>query len=188
MNLLFEDWKYIKGFEGIYIISNRGRVISMTRTVLIKKSKKGGYGKRIQKGTIIKTVKLKIGYEKVCIHKNGTDLDISIHRLVALHFIPNNENKPQVNHLDGIRNNNLWYNLEWTTISENHLHAYKYLGRTNPASKEIIMIDKNGKELARYANCTEASKYVKKDKTTISDYIRGKIALSREGFTFKLAN
>lgn len=187
MDLLYEDWKYVKGFEGIYIVSNRGRIISMTRLVLVRKSKNPGFTTRIQKGTVIKKYQFKIGYEKVCLHKNGGDLDISIHRLVALHFVLNPENKPQVNHLDGVRNNNVWYNLEWVTISENHLHAYRFLGRVNPTAKPVIMIDKNGKELARFPNCTEAGKAVNKDFTTISDYIRGKIPWSKEGYSFREA-
>lgn len=64
------------------------------------------------------------GYYHVDIHENGTATKIAVHRLIALHFIPNPDNKRTVNHIDGNKRNNSLSNLEWATDSENLQHAY----------------------------------------------------------------
>ena len=83
----------------------------------------------IKKNNLYKKMKpftTKLGYiEYVLTEKDGTKKHIQGHRLVGLMFIPNPENKPHVNHKDTNRSNNVKSNLEWTTISENNLHAYK---------------------------------------------------------------
>lgn len=65
------------------------------------------------------------GYKRVSIYVNGVPTDLRVHRLVAAAFIPNPENKPQVNHIDGNKSNNYVGNLEWCTNGENQKHAYK---------------------------------------------------------------
>lgn len=69
------------------------------------------------------------GYFFVCAKENGRRKNLTIHRLVAEAFIPNPENKPEVNHIDGNPHNNHVSNLEWVTSSENRKHAYWVLGR-----------------------------------------------------------
>lgn len=69
------------------------------------------------------------GYLFVCAKENGRRKNLLIHRLVAEAFIPNPENKPEVNHIDGNPHNNRVDNLEWVTSSENRKHAYWSLGR-----------------------------------------------------------
>lgn len=104
-----EIWKPIKGYKG-YEISNHGRVKSYHKT-------KNG---RILKGSINA-----YGYVDVKLKRENNRQDtIKIHRLVALHFIPNIENKPEVNHIDGNKSNNKYDNLEWCNRSENIQHAY----------------------------------------------------------------
>jgi hypothetical protein len=114
-----EIWKDIIEYEGLYQISNYGRVKSLQRIIY----KVDG---RIQtfKERILKPATDKNGYQQIGLHKNCKQKTIQIHREVAIAFIPNPENKPEVNHCDGIKNNNNDWNLEWNTSSENNQHAY----------------------------------------------------------------
>lgn len=104
-----EIWKDIKGYEGLYKISSKGRVKSLKRNTT-----KGGIMKNIKKT-----------YYVICLSKKGVAKYHQIHRLIAKAFIPNPNKKPQVNHIDGNKFNNEISNLEWVTVSENIKHAYK---------------------------------------------------------------
>lgn len=118
-----EVWVDIKDYEGLYQVSNLGRVKSLDRIVQVNK-----YGKIINKkikGTIMKPNKNQKGYEGVQLCKNGNIKAYRIHRLVATHFIKNNikSNKAQVNHINGNKLDNSSQNLEWVTPSQNIKHA-----------------------------------------------------------------
>lgn len=89
----------------------------------------------------LKTWNIKYGYVYVDLCYKGKRFHKRIHRLVAQAFIPNRDNKPQVNHINGITSDNRVENLEWTTCSENNIHAYKVLKRKPPRS----MLGKFGK-------------------------------------------
>jgi len=115
-----EIWKDVKGYEGIYKISNFGRVKSLDREVA--PSNRVPYWR---KGKICIQSKSNLGYMTVGFTVNNKKVNKYVHRLVAEAFIPNLENKPQVNHIDCNKENNLINNLEWCTNSENHIHASK---------------------------------------------------------------
>ena len=113
-----EIWKDVVGYEGIYQCSNIGRIKSLDHKVY-----HSNYKYRIQKGRIISVSKSKKGYLQVSLSKNGKRFHTGVHRIMAISFIDNPENKPQVNHIDGNKENNLLSNLEWVTNSENQIHA-----------------------------------------------------------------
>lgn len=104
-----EEWKDIKGYEGLYQISNLGRVKSLSRKVF------NGNGYYIMNEKILKPKKTQVGYLKVRLCRK----DIYIHRLVAESFIPNSNNYPEVNHKDESKTNNRVDNLEWCTHKYN---------------------------------------------------------------------
>ncbi len=113
-NLEQEIWKDIDGYEGIYQISNLGRLKSLERKI--------NYGNRILKEKILKSPVANIGYCMVNLYKDNSRKLVLIHRLVAVAFIPNPKNKLEVNHIDSNKLNNKAENLEWATKRENLTH------------------------------------------------------------------
>lgn len=101
-----EIWKNIPGYKSLYKASNLGRIKNAKDYVLSS----GDNGN---------------GYKSLCLWKNRKDKRHYVHRLIALTFIPNPDNKSTVNHKNGIKNDNKLNNLEWMTYSENHIHAFK---------------------------------------------------------------
>lgn len=124
----------IKGYEGLYSITRDGKVWSHERIV-----KKGNhYYKQNEKW--LKICYNTYGYSVISLSKNNKRPQYHIHRLVANAFIPNPENKPQINHINGIKTDNRVVNLEWCTSKENIQHAWK----SNLRNSEKIKGEKNG--------------------------------------------
>lgn len=115
-----EEWRDIAGLEGRYQVSNFGRVKSLDREEY-RRDAHGGHATFRYRGRLLSLVKNSKGYNIVPLGKNRPW--VSVHRLVAEAFIPNPENKPFINHIDGVRTNNRVANLEWCTNQENQIHA-----------------------------------------------------------------
>lgn len=125
-----EEWRDIEGYEGLYQISNQGRLKSLKRVIPL-------HGKnQFSEFDAQKTIQERImnvsingyGYCQSSLYKNGKFKTKLIHQLVARAFIPNPENKPTVNHIDGDKTNNCVDNLEWATSKEQTQHLMKELG------------------------------------------------------------
>lgn len=173
-----EIWKTIKGFEN-YKVSNTGKVFSLA------------------KNRVMKPWTINSGYYVIALVDRGVSNRILVHRLVALNFIPNPLNKPQVNHIDGNKLNNNVDNLEWTTASENINHN-KVLGRldTHTARAELNKVQtkavnqldiETGKVIATYNTIREASKETGSQDGKITMVCQGK-RKSHNGYSWEYVN
>ena len=117
-----EIWKDIEGYEGMYQISNKGRVRSLERIVLFKNGKS-----RKVKSKVLSTFIERAGYECIKLYQENKAKPFKVHRLVAIAFIEcvGDTNLLEVNHIDGNKLNNNVANLEWCTRQENILHGYR---------------------------------------------------------------
>lgn len=181
-------WKSIKGYEAHYEVSNTGLVKSF---------------KRNKNGIILKPIADRKGYLRVPLCKNGKEKRYFIHRLVAEAFIPNPENKPQVNHINENKADNHVENLEWCTQTENinwgkgsiarkekctrmcrELGKRTYMQANEKHRMKIIQKDINGNIVNTFDSQVEAAKALKLQRSSISQCINGK-RKSTGGFTFE---
>jgi len=158
MAKIIEEWRPVVGFEGLYEVSNIGRVRSLTR-----------YKK------VIKPIITNSGYYQYQLWHNGVCRVGLAHRLVAQAFIPNVDNKPIVNHIDEDKLNNSVENLEWTTHIENcrygtaiarrtqHIDYSKRrinnAGQIDACSKPIAQYTKDGRFIRNWKSASECAKF-----------------------------
>lgn len=145
-----EIWKDIRGYEGKYQVSNCGRVKSLLKWYPLQK-------RYVQREKILKPSIMTKGYlgVKLCLNNERT---FKLHRLVAEAFIPNPENKPQVNHINGDKTDNSVENLEWCTNKENSQHSHT-TGLQPP--KKVIQYDLEGKFIKEWNSIKEAQEQLR---------------------------
>ena len=134
MEVAMENWRSIKGYEGLYEVSDLGRVRSLDRS--IPAVCHGRQSTRKKKGKVLALATASNGYKQICLSKDGSHIIYRVHRLVAEAFLDNPDGLPEVNHKDEDKTNNCFWNLEWCTHSYNSSYGSKPLcGSRNPMSK-----------------------------------------------------
>lgn len=171
-----EVWTDVPGFEGFYRVSNTGRVKSLHRTINTLTGKCTVTGKRTVKGKVLRPKTNGSGYLFVMLCKGKARKHAYIHRLVADAFIPNPEQKPQVNHVNGVKSDNHVSNLEWVTGTENSQHAYRCGLYFDIASvfrdKGVPVYDTE--TLTRYKTIKAAAKAIGKNYSLLRDMLKGR--------------
>ena len=150
-----EVWRDVKGFEGLYQVSNMGRMKILAHT------NKRGYKR---KGKIMKLSFNAYGYRQVGIFKNGKRYTRRVHRLVAQAFIPNPNNYPIINHKDEVRTNNKVSNLEWCTVEYNNNYGTRNIKgsitKTNGLRcKKVAQLDQQGNLIKAWISSADAGRH-----------------------------
>jgi hypothetical protein len=151
-----EIWKDVPDYEGLFQVSNKGRVKSKKRQV------RRGYKYQIK--TVPEKIRAlsldKHGYYHLALSKNNKRKNFFVHRLVALAFLKNPKNYPVINHIDGNKKNCCVENLEWASILQNNKHAYA-IGLKKPSGnaikyRPVAQYTIEGIFVAKYKSITEA--------------------------------
>ena len=152
-----ENWKTIENVTN-YEVSDLGQIRNTKTNYILKgRLSKSGY---LQVSLTDKETKKKKNYY--------------IHRLVAIYFLENLDNKREVNHKDGNKLNNNVDNLEWVTPSENQKHRQKILGKTKTSQRKIGKFNKNHVLIEEYPSIVDAAKSFGKSRVNIDNALQGK--------------
>lgn len=177
-----EIWKEIPNYEGYFEVSTLGNFRSKDRIIKYKQS-----GTRNYPGKSLKVEVMQDGYSRIVLMKEGVKKRYMCHRLVAETYIPNPDNKPYVNHIDGNRSNNCVENLEWCTQSENERHSVDVLGKSmkgETAPKAVRCIEND----TIYKSMSEAVRLI--GKPSCVEGLHKAINANRlyHGYTFEFCN
>lgn len=151
-----EIWKDIEGYEGLYQVSNLGRVTRVTTNRILKSSKHVS------------------GYLMVNLSKNSVTSHQRIHRLVAQAFIPNPENKPDINHVDEDKTNNNVNNLEWSTRKENCNHGTRNERISKINSIPIISTNLKTGESTEFYGINDCARQLELQASNITHVLNGR--------------
>lgn len=159
-----EEWKDIVGYEGLYQVSNLGRARSFK------------WGKE----KILKQPLDSKGYKTIFLCSKGKQATKRTHRLIAETFIPNPENKPFINHINGVKTDNRIENLEWCTPNENIQHAFRtglnkgLKSKQSPRSRQVLQYDLQGNFIKEWDCITDCERELKINHSHISGCCRGR--------------
>lgn len=151
-----EIWKPVVGYEGLYEVSNLGRVRSVGHYV----TQNGNCGTpftRFYKGRIINTARSRNGYEGLTLSNGSKRESKSVHRLVAEAFIPNPNGLPQVNHKNEVKTDNRAENLEWCTALYNATYGHRIEKAARAKSKPVLQITRGGTVVASFMSISSAA-------------------------------
>lgn len=158
------EWRDVKGFEGIYRVSNKGQVQNVLTDTILKQYENRG------------------GYLKVYLYKNHQRKILSVHRVVCEAFKDNPNNYPQVNHLNMNKHDNRLENLEWCNQSQNLKHSFENGGREHNKlmlleanHKEVLCCDMDGNVIKEYYSLSEAARQTGCNVSNISACCHGRI-------------
>ena len=165
---MIEQWRPIKGYEGIYEVSNLGRVRSLDRIIMKPNPRNGVIQSFSKKGTIKKQVLINSGYLKVMLSAGRKTKNLTVHRLVAEAFLPNPDKLPQVNHKDEDKTNNCVSNLEWCSEKYN-----TYYG-AHTQTRAVAKVDMNNKIIAEYPSASDAARSSGTTSSMIAGACRGR--------------
>ena len=151
-----EKWLDVVGYEGLYAVSDKGRVYSQSRTEFVTSVRTGGHY-RYRNACLLVPKNSKLGYPQVGLYKDGVCKRKTVHRLVAEAFIPNPEGLKEVNHKDGDKANSLLCNLEWCTRSQNSLHSTRTLGKNRGEDNSVSKLtERNISEIIKLLESGES--------------------------------
>lgn len=167
------EWREVSGYEGRYLVSDDGRLLSLRSGVMNPPLSREGY-------------------RKVVLVKDGEKRCLLLHRLVAQAFVPNPDGKPTVNHINEDKEDNRAVNLEWTTVRENDNHgtrnariADSHRGRGGKR-KPVRMLAEDGSCVCEYRGVVEAANETGVNASSISKCLSGARA-SAGGFVWRYA-
>lgn len=176
-------WRNVKGYENLYEVSDDGRIRNSKTKRHLKpygynELSKGGSGNR---------------YYKVKLYSNGgkTSKTFVVHRIVATAYCGNDNNMPEVNHIDGNRANNKASNLEWVSRTDNLKHAVAHglidiTTMTDVTKKRVLQLDKDGKTIREWESLSAAGRELGLQVSNISHCISGRIKQTG-GYKWKLS-
>lgn len=175
------EWRDIEGFEGQYMVSNTGLVKSL-------KGKSERIMRTRRKKIIKKDGTVELDYEELILSNKGVQYSKLVHRLVAQAFIPNPQNKPEVNHIDENKGNNSVENLEWNTHEENSNHGTKNIRSANKQSIAVIGVDECGNVVEVHSSIRSAERLTGFGHSNISACANGKSVKYKGLEWFKIDN
>lgn len=166
-----EIWNTVPFYQGYYEVSDSGNFRSVDRIV------NGPHGSRLMKGKMLNIRVNKDGYVHAHFCKEGVNKAFSAHRIVALAFINNPMNYPEVNHKDGNKQNNHKDNLEWCTTSQNLAHSFAIGLRISSRNQgfNIQQVSLAGEIIGSFGSINEAARVTGIHKAGISKALRGKV-------------